>query len=883
MTCHGPEKQKSSLRVDSRASLLKGGDSGPVIIAGEPEKSYLLNLVSAQSGELRMPPEGPPLTDAQIVALRRWIAEGANWPADFAPVRGEEQHWAFQPVTRPAVPTMKDRQFASHNPIDAFLAAKLAERGLAMSPPADLHTLIRRVALDFTGLPPTPEEVEKFVDGQSSANGRAGDEAYHALVERLLSSPRYGERWAQHWLDVIRYADTTGYEANAIRPSAWPYRDYVIAALNSDIPYPRFILEQLAGDTLGVDPATGFLVTPPFPSRIEVGQEASAIALARHNGLDEVVQNIGSAVLGMTVGCARCHDHKFDPVSTRDYYRLVATFAGLQFIDRPWLHGSPPTEEILAAEQQVAKSRDQLGTFTAWREVEPISTADSFEPIRARWIRLTVEDTFTGKGYAPAIDEIEVWTPETSGQPPRNIGRADAGAVAQSSGPDITLGTRDELLNDGQIGRHSRWVARNRIDKEKAWVEIELSEAMLVHRVVWSCDHEEQANDLVAAKWRTLKQWKIEAAEQPGEWRTVVPADRREGLPAADAERRTALEKQFTQAAIRLWELNHVFAGRFLSPDPTRVLRRGNPLEPRELTGPGGIDVLGPYELTSDAKDAERRLALAQWLGSEMHPLTARVIVNRVWRHHFSTGLVDTPSDFGTQGERPTHPELLDWLASEFMASGWKLKALHKLICTSDAYRQSSRPNPAAAQIDADVRLLWRYPPRRLEADAIRDSILFASGSLDLKMGGPGVNLFRPQSKPDGGDWLPKENPGRETWRRTIYLLRARGADDGMFKPFDVPDCGQVRAKRSTSTTPLQALNLFNSPFTVEQSERLAARAEREAAGDVDRQIERVFALTLARAPTARERTASLEVSQQHGLAAVCRALFNSNAFLFLE
>jgi hypothetical protein len=867
--------------VDSRAALIKGGDSGPALVAGEPTKSYLLDLVSAKEGDLRMPPETAALSAMQIDVLRRWIADGAAWPLDFAPASDETRHWAFQPVSRPAVPEISDPPFTSRNPIDAFLTAKLAERGLKMSPPADPRTLVGRVTLDLTGLPPKPEEVDEFIRDYSLSH----KDAYQALVDRLLASERYGERWAQHWLDVIRYADTTGYEFNALRPTAWPYRDYVIAALNDDIPYPRFILEQLAGDTLGVDPGTGFLVTPPFPSRIEIGQEPAAIAQARYNGLDEVVQNIGSAILGMTVGCARCHDHKFDPVSSRDYYRLVATFAGLQFVDRPWQSASPLADEIRAAEHNLAAIRRQLSDLAAWREVEPITTTDSFIPIRAKWIRLTVRDTFTGKGYAPAIDEIEVWTLETTGQPARNVARADAGARARSSGPDSTLDSKDEFLNDGQVGHKSRWVARERIDKAKSWVEIELPEPVLIHQVRWTCDHDEQANDLVAAKWRTLKQWQIEVADQPGNWQTVVPANRQQGLSADDAARRAALEKQFADAASRLRHLTHIFAGRFRAPDPTFVFRRGNPLEPREPTGPGGIEILDGFELPADASDQERRLALAKWLGSERNPLTARVIVNRVWRHHFGAGLVDTPSDFGTQGERPTHPELLDWLASEFMAGGWRLKELHRLICTSDAYRQSSRPDGSAAQIDPDVRLLWRYPPRRLEADAIRDSILFTSGSLDLKMGGPGVNPYLTQSKANSSvyEWLPRQTAGRETWRRTIYLLRARGADDGIFKPFDVPDCGQVRAKRSASTTPLQALNLFNSQFTVEQAQRLAARAERDAKGDLAAQIDRAFALTLSRFPTRSERDASLDVAGQHGLAAVCRALFNSNEFLFLE
>jgi hypothetical protein len=806
------------------------------------------------------------------------------------PEVAEAKHWAFAPVTRPAVPKGKYPQLASKNPIDAFVAAKLAERGLRISSPADPRTFIRRVTLDLAGLPPTPEEADAFVRECASVGdtpARLPATAVAGLVDRLLASPRYGERWAQHWLDVIRYADTTGYEANSIRPSAWPYRDYVIAALNADIPYPRFIAEQLAGDILGADAATGFLVTPPFPSRVEVGQEAASIAQARYNGLDEVLQNLSSAVLGVTVGCARCHDHKFDPVSARDYYRLAATFAGLQFVNRPWQSGALPAEAMQSAEGALAEIRRELAAFPAWRESEPISAADVFQPVRAKYVRLTVTSTI--QKYPPAFDEIEVWTPAANGQPASNAGSARNGAIARSSGADASLGSKDEFLNDGRLGWKSSWLATNRaggkgFGKGEMWVEIELPRPVVINRVAWSCDYDDQGPDTVPLRWRFVKDWTIEVAEEPGRWRTVVPADRAD-LAKPDQERRKRLEEKFAATAQRRWDLTHVFGGSFRSPpEAMHVLTRGDPQQKSDLTGPGGLDVLGGYELPPETPDPARRLALVKWLGSEKHPLTARVIVNRVWRHHFGAGIVDTPGDFGTQGERPTHPELLDWLASEFIARGWRLKELHRLICTSATYGQSSQPHDAAAaKIDADARLLWRFPPRRIEAEAIRDSILFASGSLDFTVGGPAVNIYQPRAKPDFGEWLPKEKPGPESWRRAIYLLRVRGGDDGVFKPFDVPDCGQVRAKRSASTTSLQALNLFNSPFIVEQSARLAERAQRDSGGDPARQVERAFLLMLARPPTASESAACLATAAQHGLAAVCRALINSNEFLWLQ
>lgn len=890
--CHGAQKQKSSLRVDSRAALLKGGESGPAIAAGDPAKSHLLELVlSADEGE-RMPLDREPLPMRQIMILRRWIAEGADWPEDAVMAPAAARHWAYEPVQRPAVPG------PDANPIDAFIKAKLAERGLRMSSAASPRTFIRRATLDFTGLPPTPEEVSAFeracVDQPGDGSGAPlPTRAVAALIDRLLASPRYGERWAQHWLDVIRYADTTGYESNAIRPNAWPYRDYVIAAFNADIPYPQFIFEQVAGDTVGVDAATGFLVTAPFPSRVEIGQERMNIAQFRFNGMDEALQNVGTAILGTTIGCARCHDHKFDPVSARDYYRMAATFSGLQFTDRPWRGQVPPETRNTEHTRRLAGLRRELATFPSWRETEPNGGLDVFQPVRARFVRLRITDTAFGRRYAPTLDEVEVWAVPAEGAPRRNVGAASAGAVARSNGADAALGGSDTLLNDGRIGRKSRWIADiklvndRRLRPDEAWVEIALAEPTWIDRVGWTCNYldQDQLGDRVPGRWRFVSNWTIEVAEEPGQWRMIVPADRGAGLAPAERERRKQLEQQFKEAAQRRWEDTRVFAGDFHSPPATvHVLRRGDPQQPREPAGAGAIEIMGGYELPADAPEPERRVALAKWLGRPDHPLTARVLVNRVWRHHFGAGIVDTPGDFGTQGERPSHPELLDWLASEFVARGGRLKALHRLIGTSAAYAQSSRPDPAALRSDADSRLLWRFPPRRLEAEAIRDSLLLASGGLDLTMGGPGVRIFGERaSEKDHGEWPPLDNPGPETWRRSIYLMRMRGSDDGVFQPFDVPNGGQVCAKRGVSTTPLQALNLFNSPFVNEQARRLAARAQREAGPAAAAQVERVFQLALARPPLAWEHRAGVELATAHGLAAVCRAVLNANEFLFLE
>ncbi len=876
--CHGAKQQKSSLRLDSRSKILTGGDTGPAIVPGDAAGSLLIELVTAKEDEGRMPPESEALTPEQIGLLKQWIQEGAIWPNSREPEK-TPPHWAFEQVRKPATPVVAELAGVSTNPIDAFVAAKLHEAELALSPPADPRTYLRRVTLDLTGLPPTPEELNAFIKRCGPAGAVTADAAA-AIADQLLESPRYGERWAQHWLDVIRYADTTGYEKNRIRTNAWPFRDYVIGAFNSDLPYNEFVRQQLAGDVLGVDPATGFLVTPPYPEPIEVGQEPAAIAATRFNAIDEVIQNVSSAMLGMSIACARCHDHKFDPVSAHDYYRLAANFAGLQFAERSWETGNAPEAERQQLMKRLNEYRAQLRDFPNAQETEPTKVTEVYSPVRARWVRMTITQTADAK-QAPGLDEVEVWQAAESKLPVVNLAAASRGGVIRTSGNGDGVESRDDHLNDGKYGAKSLWVSDTLHKQGPSWIVIELPEPATIDRLTWSRDPPELDLKFTRMQLRSPKAYTIEVAEKPGDWRMVAREPREDSLPENDGERRRTIESQFAQGAKRLSDLSTVFAGSFATPETMHVLRRGDPSQPKEPVSPGGIETLGGYDLALDAKEQERRLALADWLVDPAHPLTSRVIVNRVWQHHFGIGIVATPSDFGTQGERPSHPELLDWLAADFMEHGWSLKRLHRQICTSATYRQSSTPGAKAMEIDGQTRLLWRYPPRRLEAEAIRDSILALSGSLDLKMGGPGINIY--DNKRFGAEWRPLDDPGENSWRRTIYLLRVRGADDGLFKAFDVPDCGQVRAKRSSSTTPLQALNLFNSPFVIKHSQVLAKRVQQEAGDDPERQIDRLFELVLLRAPDQDEKAAAVETTNQAGLETVCRVLLNGNEFLMLE
>lgn len=886
--CHGAEAQSSSLRVDSRGELLDGGDSGPAVVPGDSEASYLVQLITSDDPDVRMPPADTQdrLKNEEIAKIRQWIAEGAKGAE--AEIDPRSAHWSFQPVVRPDVPRGLNKSPEFSNPIDAFLVERLGAAGLEMSPPTDARSFIRRVTLDLIGLPPSPEDVAAFVSECAKADGvnddeaskhRLPDKAVSALIDRLLASPHYGERWAQHWLDVIRYADTSGYEKNKIRPTAWPYRDYVIQALNNDIPWPRFILEQLAGDTVGMDPATGFLVTHPFPEPIEVGQEPKLIAQVRFNGLDEVVQNVSSAMLGLTVGCARCHDHKFDPISTKDYYRLAATFSGVEFAERRWKNGMQPSDRIVPVTKRIVELRQALSAHSHYQEREPNRVTEVFEPLPAKRVRMTIIQS-SDKKYAPAIDEFQVWTKSDNDAPARNVALASNGGRVRTSGADASLDSHDKLLNDDIHGESSLWVAANKSHESVVTIEVELLEPCIIDRIAWCQERELLSKDFIRLYKRRPTQYRIEVADANGQWQSVSEVSRTVGpddnlQPSIDKFERD-LEAQFR----RLRDLQHVFAGEFRAPAAMYVLRRGDPQQPLAAIGPGGISVLGNYELANDFSDTKRRTALAEWMGSERHPLTARVIVNRVWQQHFGTGIVETPSDFGTQGGRPSHPQLLDWLASEFMTTGWRLKDLHRLICNSNAYRQSSHPIAKALLIDADSRLLWRFPPRRLEAEAIRDSMIFVAGLLDTKAGGPGVNLY--QSKRFGSQYVPDERLSMEQFPRSVFLLKVRGADDGLFKAFDVPDCGQVRPKRTVSTTPLQALNLFNSPFTQVIASRLANHVVKQA-GDGERaQIDHLYSLLLCREPTLAERDSCAAVGRDHGLETVCRALLNSNEFLYI-
>lgn len=823
--CHGPDKQRSSYRLDRKTIALAGGDYGtPPIVPGNSDASPLIDYLSGK-GDLTMPPDGARLSADEIATLRDWIDQGALWPDD-----GEEDesgsHWSFQPVVRHVVPAADDALFTVRNPIDAFVLSELRENGLSPSPEADRRTLIRRLSFDCIGLPPTPAEVEQFVGDHDEA-------AYEKLVERLLASPHFGERWARHWLDVVRFAESHGLEMNQPRPNAWPYRDYVIRALNEDKPYDQFIIEQLAGDALGADEATGFLVAGPWDQ--VKSPDPVLTAQQRADELHDMASTTGSALLGLTIGCARCHSHKFDPISQTDYYAITAAFAGVR-------HG----ERALPAHEPADHLRPP---------VRPGRNDEHFAPALARRLRFTIYETTAG--IEPCLDELEVFAAAEAA--PRNVALTTNGAVTSASGTLAGHAIHTlEHLNDGRYGNEFSWISNQR---GRGWIEVEFNQPTSIDHVAWSRDR----SDPPKYTDRLPTRYEIAISLGGQAWQTV----------ASSADRRPIGSEQ------------KVYAGMFASPDVTHRLHRGDPMQPKEEVPPGGLTKLGGDWRLPAASDQDRRLALARWIASTQNTLAARVIVNRLWHYHFGRGIVETPSDFGVNGARPSHPKLLDWLASELVAprsagvAPWSLKHIHRLILLSSTYRQSSQPNRVSLAHDAQTRLLWRFPPKRLEAEAIRDAILCASGQLDRRMGGPGFDLFEPNTN-YVKVYTPKREFGLDTFRRMIYQQKPRMQLDDTFGAFDCPDGGQITPNRASSTTPLQALNLLNSSFLIAQAELFAERLSREASTP-DEQVRSAFSIAFGRGPEEEELAAAKQLIESHGLPAFTRALLNCNEFIIVD
>ena len=704
--CHGPEKQKSGFRLDSKSAAIKGGENyTPAIKPGSSAESPLIHLVAGLVPDQKMPAKGDPLTPEQIGLLRAWIDQGAAWPDDG---RGTadliQSHWSFRKISKPPVPKP-----ATSNPIDAFIAQKLETRGLALAAEADRTSLMRRLYLVMLGVPPAPEEVAAFVSDRSP-------EVFERLVDKVLADPRYGERWGRHWLDVIRFAESNGFETNRERPTAWRFRDYIIQAFNQDKPYDRFIREQIAGDALGVDVATGFLVGGPVD--IVGSPDPVLTAQQRADQIDDMVSTTGTAFLGLTLGCARCHSHKFDPVEHREYYALSAMFAGVRHGERAQPLPPERAAELAKIEASISDLEQKLAPFSAAAQaarsaaaatpspgqlrppVNPRMNEEILVPVEAKYVRLTILATSQSE---PCLDELEVW----SGG--KNVALASTGtkATASSSLPGYEI-HKLAHVNDGKVGNSHSWIAN---ESGRGWVQLELAQPARLERIVWGRDREGQFSDRLATHYR------IEVARDPGKWQLAASSDDREpfqgridpiagpayrfkGLPVAETERGSrwlaGLEEARRQRDA-LTKAPMVYAGTFSQPGATYRLNRGDPMQKREAVAPGTLAIFEPLHLAAEAPEQERRVKLAEWIAHPENPLTARVLVNRIWQYQFGVGLVETPNDFGRNGSPPTHPELLDWLAGEFIAHGWSLKWLQRQILLSATWRQSSVPRPASS------------------------------------------------------------------------------------------------------------------------------------------------------------------------------------------
>ncbi len=808
----------------------------------------------------------------------------------------EKGHWAFQPVPRGNHPLLKNDQLNCANPIDVFIDHQLEQVGLERSPEADRRTLIRRLYLNLLGVPPTPEEVSRFVNNPEP-------NAFEGLVDQTLNDPRYGERWARHWLDVIRFAETNGFETNRERLNAWRFRDYVIDFFNEDKPYDQFVREQIAGDVFGADVGTGFLVGGPLD--IVKSPDPGLTAKQRADELDDMVNTTGMAFMGLTLGCARCHSHKFDPVTHEDYYSMTAMFSGVRHGDRP-APASPEKQEmaerlkveLAALESKLQKfthevknssNTQKLGSDLENLEklpaVQSDLNVDSFDPIEITSLRFMI---FASSGAQPCIDELEVFSCK------ENVGLASNGVEASASSalPGYAI-HQIKHLNDGKFGNSHSWISN---EVGQGWAQLDFPDPTVVDRVQWGRDRSGSIKDRLPVLYR------IEAKLPDGSWKILSSSDRREkfsgsiqqptdpvyifdGFSAEEAEAGRALLSEIAskREALKLLEnQTMIFAGNFSKPDAAYVLHRGDPLMKKEEVSPSTLSIFKPVELARDASDKDRRTLLAKWITDETNPLTSRVMVNRVWQFQFGAGIVDTPSDFGLNGSIPTHPELINWMADFLISNNWSIKTLQRQIVLSKTWRQSSQPSAKAMKVDAGSRLLWRYPPRRMEAEAIRDSILAVSGLLNYKMGGPSFYLHD-VDRENVYHYHPKEEFGMEDMRRMVYAFKVRMEPDAIFGSFDCPDGSLAVPKRSVSTTPLQALNLFNSPFLMQQAEALTKRLNQESGeSSLSVKVTRLWRLLYGREPESDETEAAIELVNSHGMVSLCRATLNSNEFLFI-
>lgn len=930
--CHGPQAHKGGLRLDSRAAMLAGGDSGPALVPGDTAGSLLVQVLSYGDDYVQMPPSGKLPAD-KIADLTAWVKMGAPWPGadadppvakrrEFSIREADRAHWSFQPVRRPVVPQVDDKTWST-SPIDAFILAGLRLRGLAHNPPADKAALIRRATYDLTGLPPTPEEVSAFVADTSP-------DAYERLVDRLLASPHYGEKWGRHWLDLVRYAETNSFERDNPKPNAWRYRDYVIQSFNNDKPFDQFIVEQLAGDELP-QPTNDALIATGYYRLGIWDDEPADYEQARYDGLDDIVATTGQVFLGLTFDCARCHDHKIDPIAQKDYYGLLAFFQNIADY-----HNGGPTDEALifqgpderaAYERQVAaleqRRNDVQAELTAieadYRALaeharrEGTTPADlddlAYRFYRDTWDRLPDFDGLRPEQQGTLPDRLFDLGPRSRDV---SIGFVFEGRLIvpaaglytfyldSDDGSRLTVAGRQLIEYDGIHGTGNEKQARIELEPGRVPIRIDYFQKQhgLGLSVAWSGPGFDRRPLSTSGTSKPNKSKKDAKA--------AAPIDEALGPRLLGADRFTryqALVRELKQLKEQTVPVAKALCVRERGPEApdTFVLVRGNPHVQGEKVSAAFPAILGGgspqlAEQGDGAATARRRIALARWMASESNPLTARVMANRLWQYHFGRGLVRSSSNFGLQGDKPTHPELLDWLASELVASGWKLKPLHRAIMLSQAYRMSSRSAAAALAEDPANDALWRFDMRRLTSEEIRDSILALNGTLNLKMYGPSIYPEIPpealagQSRPGAG-W-GKSSP-EEQARRSVYIHAKRSLMTPLLERFDMAEPDRSAPVRFSTTQPTQALTMLNSTFVNQQAALFAARLRRENPSNARAQVARALYLATQREATAGEieRGCRLVEQLQHdhqasddaALGLFCLVVLNLNEFVYLD
>lgn len=914
LECHDASAAEGGLDLTTRSAALRGGDSGEALDVDAPLESLLWSRVEADE----MPPEEP-LSQQDKQALRQWLRAGAAWPA--APLdrfarsttrRAGRDWWSWQQLRPVEVPDDPADTW-SRNEVDRFIWQGLREKGLEPAVRAEPRTLVRRLYFDLVGLPAPLSVVEAFAREPSES-------AWEKLVDELLASPQYGEHWASHWLDIARFGESHGFEYNQPRMEAWRYRDWVISAINQDLPYDEFVRRQIAGDVIAGDTLAGlaplgFLVGGPHNSVL--GASETMRQTARQEGLEEMAGTLGQAFLGLTVNCARCHDHKFDPITAEEYYRFISALAGVQHSTRT-AAGELPVE--LRAEQEARAQTLQLQLSRSYAERGSLGSS-SANRMRIRIPRvanqsgqlyrleLSISPTVWAEGSqaTQAADRLLVSL--------RDEGDREAGRRAFSSGSWQESGERQKFrtvsLEFAGNGSEFRELAlepeqfTGRFAAAVDWVSVSREGGNEVWRdefafVPESATRGFQSGTKLGLFCRAvLAGWSVEGLNsahvvefQPGQFAVQIFS----GYPDSESSPETAEEKAWAtelneiQNSLRGPEL---FTAGSVQPGPMRIMHRGDVRQAGREVEPGGLRLIAglneDWQLDSRASDPERRARLAEWITAGGNGLFHRVVVNRIWHHHFGCGLLEKTSDFGFNGGQPSHPDLLEWLAVWFRDHGYSLKALHRLIVLSQTWRQSSRSSdyPLADQalgIDRNNRLLWRQNPRRLTAEALRDGMLQLAGVLKLGAGGEGYQDFVIERIGDAHYYRHRGELEPDCWRRSIYRFRVRGDRSPLLESFDCPDPSATAPSRNITTTPTQALALWNNELVLEMSVRLAERVRAEAASaEPEIWIESIWQRVLQREPTADEQAMASELVRQHGLETLARVLFNANEFLFVD